>query len=171
VDVSVMTAIIGFAGVVVGSALTYLIQWLMIKRQRLWSIEDSKAQYQRAIENEMRQQRYERLREKVNVISSQVGLKITFLVHIEDYELEVSRTVTEEQRHEVLKQIEAREGEIQSALMATGSEELRQLHSTLNQYFYAAIGYPHPDKLNKAWEAAQAVHRKMEELLDETLVK
>ena len=45
-DVSVMTAIMGFAGVVVGSVLTYLIQWFMIKRQRLWTIEESKVQHQ-----------------------------------------------------------------------------------------------------------------------------
>jgi hypothetical protein len=170
-DASVLIATMGFAGMVVGSALTYLIQWLMVKRQRLWVIEDSKVQHQRAIENEMRQRRYERLRQKVNVISSQVGLKITFLTQAENYELELSRTVTKEQRTEVLKQIETQEGEVQSALMATGSEELLKLHQALNSHFYSAIGYPYPNELNKAWEAAQAVHKKMEALLDEALVK
>ena len=170
-DVSVLIAVIGFAGVVVGSGLTYLLQWLMAKRQRLWAVEDSRVQHQRTIENEVRQRRYERLRQKVDIISSQVGLKVTFLMHIEAHELGESHTITKEQRTEVLKRIEEQEGEVQSALMATGSEKLHQLHQTLNQHFYTTIEYPHPDELNKAWEAARAVHRKIEALLDEALSK
>ncbi len=165
-----MIAIIGFAGVVVGSALTYLIQWLMIKRQRSWSIEDSEVQHQRALKNEMRRQRYERLKDKVNVISSQIGLKTTLLMDIENSNL-TEHTITKEQRTEIIKRIEVNEGEVQSALMATGSEELLKLHGTLNGHFYSTCEGFDPKELDKAWKAAQAVHRKMEELLDEILGK
>ena len=169
-NASVLIATMGFAGVVVGSALTYLIQWLMVKRQRSWVIEDSKVQHQRAIENEMRQQRYERLRQKVNVISLQVGVKTTALMDIEAYELGEPR-LTKEQRGDVFKKVDAQEGEVQSALMAIGSEELLELHRSLNGHFYSARENLDLKEVNQAWGAAQAVHRKMEALLDEALVK
>jgi len=170
-DTSLLTALTGFAGVIVGSVITYLTQWFIVRRQRQWTIEDNKVQHQRAVENEMRQRRYERLKQKVDVISSQVGLKITLLGHVVAYEIGESSAITKEERAELSKRIEAKEGEVDSTLMATASEELLKLHRTLNSHFYSATETLDSDQLNKAWEAAQAVHRKMETLLDEALLK
>jgi hypothetical protein len=120
----------------------------------------------------MQQRRYERLKQELDKISAQVGLKTTFLLHLENYEMGES-LLTKEERGETRRQIEAREGEIQSALMATGSEELLELHNSFNSEFYNAVGHAaHGDlgMLNKAWDAGQAVHRKMQALLDKTLV-
>ena len=158
-DSPVVAAIVGIGGVIIGSILTLLTQWVIAKRQRSWSIGD-----------QMKQKRYERLLNKVNTISEQIGLKTTILMDIESTEMGES-TISNEHRGNILKQIENREGEVQSALMATGSEELRKLFNTLNKYYYSTLAYHDLTELNKAWDTAQAVHRKMEELLDETLLR
>src|SRR3972149_406397 len=124
-DSPVVAAIVGIGGVIIGSILTLLTQWVIAKRQRSWSIGD-----------QMKQKRYERLLNKVNTISEQIGLKTTILMDIESTEMGES-TISNEHRGNILKQIENREGEVQSALMATGSEELRKLFNTLNKYYYS----------------------------------
>jgi hypothetical protein len=164
-----MNAIIGLLGVVVGAGLTYAIQWHLGKRQRQWAVEDSRTQYEKSIADDVRKNRYERLRKKMDVLSEQLGRKSAYLDYLESGELEYP-TIAKEEAHALKGSILSCEGLVFSALSAIGSEELRQLHREFNSAFYELLqgGWDQRNSV-KASKAEDALAKRMEEMLDETL--
>ncbi|MHB8105515.1 MAG: hypothetical protein ACYDG5_08300 [Dehalococcoidales bacterium] len=169
-DSSIVAAIVGIGGVVIGSALTFLMQWLLAKRQRSWQISDNDNEHQRAIYDQMRLRRYDRLKDQVNIISEQIGQKVIVILDLQNYLFDENR-IDNDQFRDIQRKMESREGEVLSAIMATGSEELHKLYLTLDEHFSTATKNADMVESEKTLKAARVVHRKMEELLDETLVR
>lgn len=164
-----MEAIIGMVGVVIGMALQYGIQWHLGKRQRQWALEDRKAQYETAVNDDVRRNRYERLKQKMDIVSEQVGRKSAYLTYLEAQERDYP-TINQEEAKELREKIVNSEGVSFAMLSAIGSEELRQLHNQFNWAFYELFQSDwDPDGAAKAGKAEDALTKRMDAMLDETL--
>ena len=165
-----MEAVIGIVGVVIGMALQYGIQWHLGKRQRQWALEDSKAQYERAMNDDVRRNRYQRLRQKIDIVSEQVGRKSAYLTYLATNELDEYPAINQEEAKGLRERIVNSEGASLAMLSAIGSEELHQLHNKFNLAFYELFhGGWHPDGAAKAGKAEDALTKRMDAMLDETL--
>jgi len=158
-------ATIGLAGVLLGSGLTFAVQWW----QHQWAVKDSQTQYERSIKDDVRRNRYERLKQKIDIISEQVGRKAAYLMYSVGSEIG-SYSISEEQAKQLRAEILSSEGRVGQTLTSIGLEEVRKLHRQMNINFYDILENGFKLELSqKASQAAEALNKRMEALLDETL--
>jgi hypothetical protein len=155
----IISALSVIGGVIVGAILTFLSQWFIAIRQRSWDID-----------NQMRQKRYERLKDRTNVLTQQIGLKMTLLLNMGNHMFDEQEMNNEEHKR-IDNKIDAREGEVHSALMALGSEKLHKMYLEFNTYYHNTNSNQEYKELQRAWGIAESMHQEMEWLLDEALVK
>lgn len=123
-DSTVVLAVVGIIGVIVGTVGTYLMQKITLERQRKWALEDEG----RRIKRELISKRLDVIEEAVKIMRNEVGSTLHREMGIPMYD---DKDILEAQG----KRLQSIRGEAWAALVAFDSKELSENWKAIAQAY------------------------------------
>ena len=154
-DSTVVIAVVGIIGVIVGIVGTYLMQKITLERQRKWALEDEG----RRIKRELISKRLDVIEEAGKIMRNQVGRTVSIEVGLP---MSDDGGILEAQG----KRLQSIRGEAFSALIALDSKELTENYTTIAKAYgeYEETGTVNYDLWAKAHKAYVDIIRLTDEL-------
>jgi len=154
-DSTVVIAVVGIIGVIVGIGGTYLVQKTTLERQRKWALEDEG----RRIKREVLSKRLDVVEESVKIMRNEVGSTIAREIGLPMYD---DKDILKAQG----KRLQSIRGEAWAALVASDSKELEENYMTIAKAYgeYEETGTVDYDLWVKAQQAYVDIIRLTDEM-------